>query len=89
MNHSPDHAQAWAEDITYENISSSSQRVKHELIDSLGYSYTIKRHASVGVHWRSVMRNKTVNRDRTVREWTIWLSEDPVNVPPHRHHHAM
>lgn len=46
--------------VTYEKISSSSQRGRHKLIESTGYSYTLKRKTKAGVHWQCVVRNKMI-----------------------------
>lgn len=55
------------ENIAYEKVSSSSQRRKHKLVDSLGYTYTLKRKTSIRLHWRCVVRNKNKNYGGTVK----------------------
>ena len=54
--------------ITYEKVESCSQRGEKKLIDSLGYSYTVKRKTNVAVHWRCVVRNKKINCKATIKE---------------------
>lgn len=54
--------------VTYEKISSSSQRGRHKLIESTGYSYTLKRKTKAGVHWQCVVRNKTMTCLATIKE---------------------
>ncbi|KAK3858234.1 hypothetical protein Pcinc_035563 [Petrolisthes cinctipes] len=54
--------------VTYEKINSSSQRGRHKLIESTGYSYTLKRETKVGVRWRCVVRNKTMSCPATIKE---------------------
>ena len=61
-------AEALVEVITYEKVCASSQRGKHKLIDSQGYSYTFKRETNVGVHWRCAVRNKSVKCGMTIKE---------------------
>lgn len=56
------------DDIAYEKVSSSSQRGQHKLVDSLGYTYTLKRKTNIGLHWRCSVRNKNTNCGATVKE---------------------
>ncbi|KAK8407542.1 hypothetical protein O3P69_002235, partial [Scylla paramamosain] len=56
------------EEIIYEKVLQSSQRGSDKLIDSLGYSYTIKRKTSVAVHWRCVVRNTRVTCEAKTKE---------------------
>lgn len=57
-----------SEIVTYEKICSSTQRGEHKLIDSLGYSYTVKRKTNVCVHWRCALRNKNITCPVVIKE---------------------
>lgn len=43
--------------VTYEVIERGSQRSRHRLVDSQGYSYSIHRRTDDAVHWRCTVRN--------------------------------
>ena len=55
--------------LTYETITSSTQRGKEKLVDSMGYSYIQKKPEKNGViWWRCSVRNKTTLCKMTVRQ---------------------
>ena len=56
------------ETVQYEKLESSSQRGNPKLVDSTGYSYTLKRKTNVSIHWRCVVRNKKMSCLATVKE---------------------
>ena len=73
-----------SDSITYEKVLSSTQRGQHKLVDSVGYTYTVKRKTRVGVHWRCAVRNKNVKCRATVKETNVMYIKDhnPHSHPP-------
>jgi hypothetical protein len=49
------------ESVTFSIINASTERGSSTLIDSRGYSYTIKRKTSVATSWRCSIRNAKIN----------------------------
>jgi hypothetical protein len=72
------------EDVTFTIIDSSTKRGNATVIDSMGFSYTIKRKTSVATTWRCAIRNKKINCKATVRETVGQFIEGniPHNHPP-------
>lgn len=54
--------------VTYEKKSSTSQKGRYKFIERTGYSYTLKRKTKAGVHWRCVVRNKTISCPATIKQ---------------------
>ena len=54
--------------VTYELVEKSSQRMKDKLIDSLGYTYNVKRRRGTCVYWQCTVRNRVTNCKATVIE---------------------
>ena len=44
------------EEVTYELVEKSSQRMKDKLIDSLGYSYNVSRRRGATMYWQCTVK---------------------------------
>jgi len=53
---------------TYEVVDEGSQKGKQKLVDSDGYTYTVKRKGTNGTEWTCSVRNKNVHCRATVRQ---------------------
>ncbi len=69
--------------VEFEIVTSSSQRGKQKLVDSTGFSYTVKRKCKNGnVSWRCTVRNRTTSCLATVRQ-----QQTAFILGPHEHCH--
>lgn len=57
-----------AEDIMveYYMVDSGTERGKRKLVDSTGFSYTVKKQKNDHVLWRCTKRSKTINCPATI-----------------------
>ena len=69
--------------VEFELIMSSLQRGKEKLVDSRGFTYTIKRKCNnVNVFWRCTVRYKTANCLATLQQ-----QQTAFTLVPHKHCH--
>ena len=57
--------------VTYTVLQKASQRGKPLLVESTGYSYTIKRQNKTSTEWRCSVRNKAVKCGATIKQTNV------------------
>ena len=54
--------------LTYQVVNNSTHRQNHKLIDSSGYSYTVKRKTGNATSWRCTVKNEVISCGATVKQ---------------------
>ncbi|ELT88869.1 hypothetical protein CAPTEDRAFT_199224 [Capitella teleta] len=57
-----------ADSLFFEKVEMGTKRNRTKLVDSLGFTYNVKREGKSVVNWQCTVRNKSVNCPATVRE---------------------
>ena len=72
--------------LFYEKVETGTECGKVKLIDSYGYTYTVKRKYAHSTEWQCTIRNKKVKFKVTVKEKSNTFVEGPQS---HCHHPSL